>query len=89
MRQILYTITAIFFLASLGYAGNGIISVKSSHEVKATADRLENTLKQKGMTVCFYQNQPCRRRTKSGQKIAPHRIGRFWQSESRYTPDAV
>jgi len=51
MRQILYTITALFLLASLAYADNGIISVKSSHEVKATADRLENVLKQKGMTV--------------------------------------
>jgi len=51
MRQILYTITALFLLASLAYADNGIISVKSSHEVKATADRLENALKQQGMTV--------------------------------------
>ena len=37
MRQILSTITAIFFLASMAYADNGIISVKSSHAVKATA----------------------------------------------------
>jgi uncharacterized protein (DUF302 family) len=51
MRQILYTITALFLLTSLTYADNGIISVKSSHEVGATADRLENALKQKGMTV--------------------------------------
>jgi len=29
MRQILYTIAALFLLASLSYADNGIISVKS------------------------------------------------------------
>ena len=56
MRQILYTITALFLLASLAYADNGIINVKSSHEVKATADRLENALKQKGMTVLIRIN---------------------------------
>ena len=70
MRQILYTITAIFFLASLGYADNGIISVKSSHEVKATADRLENTLKQKGMTV-FIRINHAERAQKVGKKLRP------------------
>ena len=70
MRQILYTITAIFFLASLGYAGNGIISVKSSHEVKATADRLENTLKQKGMTVFIRINHAAGAQ-KVGKKLRP------------------
>jgi hypothetical protein len=48
MRQVLYTITALFFLTSQAYADNGIVSVRSSHEVKATADRLENTLKELG-----------------------------------------
>ncbi len=51
MRQILYIMTALFFVAWQAYADNGIISVRSSHEVNVTADRLENTLKQKGMTV--------------------------------------
>ena len=50
-KKILFAITALFFLASIAYADNGIISVRSSHEVKATADRLENALKQKAMTV--------------------------------------
>ena len=70
MRQILYTITAIFFLASMAYADNGIISVKSSHEVKATADRLENTLKQKGMTV-FARIDHAAGAQKVGQKLRP------------------
>ena len=70
MRQILYTIAALFLLASLSYADNGIISVKSSHEVKATADRLENTLKQKGMTVFIRINHAAGAQ-KVGKKLRP------------------
>jgi uncharacterized protein (DUF302 family) len=70
MRQILYTITALFLLASLAYADNGIISVKSSHQVKATADRLENTLKQKGMTV-FIRINHAEGAQKVGKKLRP------------------
>jgi uncharacterized protein (DUF302 family) len=70
MRQILYTITALFLLTSLAYADNGIISVKSSHAVKATADRLENTLKQKGMTV-FARINHAAGAQKVGQKLRP------------------
>jgi uncharacterized protein (DUF302 family) len=70
MRQILYTITALFFLTSQVYADNGIISVKSSHEVKATADRLENTLKQKGMTV-FVRINHAEGAQKVGKKLRP------------------
>jgi uncharacterized protein (DUF302 family) len=42
---------AVFFFAPLTYADSGLISIKSSHDVKTTADRLENALKGKGMTV--------------------------------------
>ena len=70
MRQILYTITALFFLTSPAYADNGIISVKSSHEVKATADRLENMLKQKGMTV-FIRINHAEGAQKVGKKLRP------------------
>ncbi len=70
MRQILFTITALFLLTSLAYADNGIISVKSSHEVKATADRLENTLKQKGMTVFIRINHAAGAQ-KVGKKLRP------------------
>ena len=70
MRQILYTITALFLLASLAYADNGIISVKSSHQVKATADRLENTLKQKWMTV-FIRINHAEGAQKVGKKLRP------------------
>lgn len=51
MRKFLCAITASFFLVSLAFAGNGIVSVKSSHDVKTTADRLVQSLTNKGMTV--------------------------------------
>jgi uncharacterized protein (DUF302 family) len=70
MRQILYTISALFLLSSQVYADNGIISVKSSHDVKATADRLENTLKQKGMTV-FIRINHAEGAQKVGKKLRP------------------
>jgi len=70
MRQILCTIIALFILASQVYADNGIISVKSSHDVKATADRLENMLKQKGMTV-FIRINHAEGAQKVGIKLRP------------------
>ena len=70
MRPILYTITAVLLLTSLAYADNGMISVRSSHEVKATADRLENALKQKGMTV-FARINHAAGAQKVGKKLRP------------------
>ena len=70
MRRIVYTITALFLLASLADADNGIISVKSSHAVKATADRLENALKQQGMTV-FFRIDHAQGAQKVGKKLRP------------------
>ena len=70
MRQILCTITALFLLTSLAYADNGLVSVKSSHEVKTTADRLENALNQKGMTV-FIRINHAEGAQKVGQKLRP------------------
>jgi len=51
MRKIYFAFVIVFFIVSTAFAGNGVISVKSSHDVEATADRLENILNQKGMTV--------------------------------------
>ena len=41
----------ILFVTGLAQANNGLVSVKSAYDVKATADRLEAVLKKKGMTV--------------------------------------
>jgi uncharacterized protein (DUF302 family) len=39
------------FSVSSGMAADGVISISSAHDVEATADRLENILAQKGMTI--------------------------------------
>ena len=52
MRYFLvYTLAGILFFASWVQADSGLISTKSAHDVKTTADRLENALKTKGMRV--------------------------------------
>ena len=70
MRQLLYALTIIFFWVATVTAADGLISVKSSHTVKATADRLENILKQKGMTV-FIRIDHAAGARKVDQKLRP------------------
>jgi uncharacterized protein (DUF302 family) len=41
----------LLLVTGLAQANNGLVSVKSAHDVKTTADRLEAVLKKKGMTV--------------------------------------
>ncbi len=41
----------LIFITVPALANNGLTSVKSAHDVKTTADRLEAVLKKKGMTV--------------------------------------
>ena len=70
MRYLLCTLMAIFFFASVTYADNGIISIKSSHDVKTTVDRLENILREKGMTV-FIRINHAEGAQKVGKKLRP------------------
>jgi len=70
MRQIFFAVITIFLFASTAVAGNGLISVKSSHDVKVTADRLENVLNQKGMTVFIRINHAAGAQ-KVGKKLRP------------------
>ena len=52
MRKFLLAVTlAVFSINGAQAAGEGMIKVKSAHSVAVTADRLENILGQKGMTV--------------------------------------
>ena len=73
MRQIFFALITILFIVSTAAAGNGLISVKSSHDVKATADRLENILNQKGMTV-FIRIDHAAGARKVGKKLRPTEI---------------
>lgn len=51
MRRLLAGLMLLSAGVPLVYADNGLVSVKSAHDVKTTASRLENSLKEKGMTV--------------------------------------
>ena len=51
MRKFLLTSIIFLCLVSLASAESGLVSVKSAHDVASTADRLENVLNEKGMTV--------------------------------------
>lgn len=70
MRQLLLTFTSLFFFVTLASADNGLISIKSSHDVKGTADRLENTLREKGMTV-FMRINHAEGAQRVGKKLRP------------------
>lgn len=50
MKKLL-PILLMVFVTGIAQANNGLVSVKSAHDVKTTADRLEAVLKKKGMTV--------------------------------------
>ncbi len=51
MRMLIVSFIALFSISLPAFADNGLVSVKSAHDVKATADRLEAVLAEKGMTV--------------------------------------
>jgi len=70
MRQILLTLMLVFLFVSLAYADNGLISLKSSYDVKKTVDRLEKALKAKDMTV-FIRINHAESAQKVGEKLRP------------------
>ena len=70
MRYLLCTLIAVFLFASATYADNGIISIRSSHDVKTTVDRLENKLREKGMAV-FIRINHAEGAQKVGKKLRP------------------
>ncbi|MEO0444380.1 MAG: DUF302 domain-containing protein [Pseudomonadota bacterium] len=41
----------VVFLSSIAFADNGVVALKSHYSVKITMDRLQNVLKNKGMTI--------------------------------------
>lgn len=51
MKKSIITVFAILFIALPVAASEGIIDVESAFSVQETADRLENILKSKGMTI--------------------------------------
>lgn len=51
MRNASIIVFVLLFSAAGASAAGGLISVKSSHDVMTTADRLESALKEKGITI--------------------------------------
>jgi uncharacterized protein (DUF302 family) len=73
MKRSLFT-TAIFFLSvALAFADNGTISVKSAYDVRTTADRLEQELLKKGMTV-FTRIDHAEDAARVGKKLPPSEL---------------
>ena len=70
MQKLFFSILAILLMVSTATADNGLISVKSSHDVKVTADRLETILNQKGMKVFIRINHSAGAQ-KVGKELRP------------------
>ena len=51
MKTLILAILVVLIMSVPAYAAEGMIDVKSSFGVKETGDRLENVLKDKGMTI--------------------------------------
>ena len=70
MRKLLLILISILLFSTSAIADNGLISIKSSHDVKVTADRLEKNLTMKGMTV-FTRINHAEGAQKVGVKLRP------------------
>lgn len=72
MKKQLVLFLSIFLSSSALFAeqGQGVVTIPSAHDVKTTADRLENVLKSKGMTV-FTRVDHAAGAKKTGQKLLP------------------
>ena len=70
MFKLLLSVISILFFSTLAIADNGLVSVKSSHVVKLTADRLEKNLAMKGMTV-FARINHAEGAQKVGKQLRP------------------
>ena len=67
MKKLTILLILIFSLTAIAYAESGLISVRSSHSVKETADRLEKALNAKGMTVFIRVNH-----SEGAKKVGKH-----------------
>ncbi len=70
MKKLVPILAICLLLGSMVLAQDGLISVKSAHDVKTTADRLENVLKAKGMTV-FARIDHALGAVRVGKSLAP------------------
>jgi uncharacterized protein (DUF302 family) len=68
-------VLAFYCLMSVpaGYAGDGLVSIKSSHTVKETADQLASLLRDKGMTL-FIRIDHTEGAKKVGEQLRPTEV---------------
>lgn len=70
MIRLITSLILLLTMASVSLADNGIVSVKSSHSVKETTDRLVKALESKGMTV-FNRINHAEGAKKAGVELLP------------------
>jgi uncharacterized protein (DUF302 family) len=70
MRNTIIAFVLVLVFASSGSAESGLINVKSFHDVKNTADRLDNILREKGMTI-FVRINHTEGARKVGKELRP------------------
>ena len=70
MRTVIAACLIFSLLTPLAFAQEGLISVKSSHDVVTTADRLESALREKGLTI-FIRIDHAAGARQIGQELLP------------------
>ena len=70
MRKTAFLFVIIILLTATAYADSGLVSVRSSHSVKETADRLESALNAKGVTM-FIRINHAEGAKKVGKNLRP------------------
>jgi len=70
MKKIILTVLLTALLAGPAAAQGGLVSLKSSHDVVITANRLESALKEKGVTV-FARIDHAAGAQRVGQELKP------------------
>ena len=68
-----FAVTLLFVTSSVVWAADGLIAVKSPNGVKATMDRLEIALKEKGMTI-FARIDHAAGAAKVGKQLRPTEV---------------
>ncbi|PHQ25059.1 hypothetical protein CLH62_11950 [Marinobacter guineae] len=71
LRSVL--VVSVLLFATFTHGADGLVTVKSSHDVKATADKLESVLKEKGMTVMARVNHQ-QGAEKAGLELRPTEV---------------
>ncbi|MFW5969318.1 MAG: DUF302 domain-containing protein [Halofilum sp. (in: g-proteobacteria)] len=80
MRGILTGVVLALLVAPAAWAGEGLVTVKSAHDVETTADRLVAALEDKGMKV-FERVDHAAGAEKAGQELGPTELVMFGNPE--------